>query len=34
MEYLAIVGGISSNVNTQKLVLDKQKDWRFVEHKG
>ncbi len=34
MEYLAIVGGTNSNVNTHKLILDKQKHWRFVEHRG
>jgi hypothetical protein len=34
MEYLATIGGIGSNVNTHKLVLNVQKDWTFVEHKG
>jgi len=34
MGYLATLGGISSNVDTQKLILDMQKDWRFAKHKG
>jgi hypothetical protein len=34
MEYLATVGGTSSNINTQKLILEKQKDCRFAKHKG
>lgn len=33
MEYLAIVGGTSSNVNTQKLVLNMKKDLRYAKHK-
>jgi hypothetical protein len=34
MEYLATIGGIGSNVETQKLILDKLKHWRSTKHKG
>jgi hypothetical protein len=34
MEYLATTSGTSSNINNEKLALNKQKDWRSTKHKG
>jgi hypothetical protein len=30
MEYHAIVGGIGSNTNIQKLTYNRQKNWKFA----